>query len=118
MTDSSAQGTKAASAVAITASSAALVCGVCCVLPFALPAAMLGSVGGVLAWFAGAHSWLTPIAVLAVGTGWAWVGYQSWQLRRRPARLTILVMTFATIMMAVAWIWPSFESTVIAFVSR
>lgn len=118
MTESHAQGTKTASAVAVTASTAALACGVCCVLPFAVPAAILGSTGGVLAWFAGAYSWLTPIALVAVGAGWAWVGYQSWRTRRYPARLTVLLMAFATIMMAAAWIWPLFESTVIALVSR
>lgn len=116
MTEARAQGTKAASAVAVTASMAALACGVCCVLPFAVPAAILGSIGGVLAWFAEAYRWLTPIALVAVGAGWAWVGYQSWRARRSPAHSTLLVMTFATIMMVAAWIWPMFESTVIAFV--
>src|SRR5918998_6097498 len=106
MTEARTQGTKTESAVAVTASTAALACGVCCVLPFAVPAAILGSIGGVLAWFAEAYSWLTPIALLAVGAGWTWVGYQSWRTRRYPAPLTILLMTFATIMMAAAWVWP------------
>jgi hypothetical protein len=118
MTEARAQGTKAASAVAVTASTAALACGVCCVLPFAVPAAMLGSIGGVLAWFAGAYLWLTPIALAAVGAGWGWVGYESWRTRRSPARLTVLVMTFATFMMVAAWTWPMFEPTIIAFVGR
>ncbi|MBL6613636.1 MAG: hypothetical protein ISP45_06480 [Reyranella sp.] len=118
MTEAHAQGTKAASAVAATASTAALACGVCCVLPFAVPAAILGSIGGVLAWFAEAYRWLTPIALVAVGAGWAWVGYQSWRTRRSPARLTVIVMTFATIMMVAAWTWPTIESTVIALARR
>jgi hypothetical protein len=118
MTEARAPGTKAASAVAVTASTAAFACGVCCVLPFAVPAAILGSIGGVLAWFADAYSWLTPIALVAVGAGWAWVGHQSWRTRRHPARLTVLLMAFATIMMAAAWIWPMFEPTIIAFVGR
>jgi hypothetical protein len=118
MTEARAQGTKATSAVAVTASTAALACGVCCVLPFAVPAAILGSIGGVLAWFAEAYRWLTPIALVAGGAGWAWVGYQSWRTRRSPAHSTLLVMTLATIMMMAAWIWPTFESMVIAFVGR
>ncbi|ODT81447.1 MAG: hypothetical protein ABS76_11410 [Pelagibacterium sp. SCN 64-44] len=114
MTTAHGIGNKTAGAVAATASTAALACGVCCVLPFALPAAILGSVGGVLAWFADAYRWLTPVAVVAVAAGWGWVGYQSWRSRRSPARLTIAVMVFATIMMAMAWVWPAFEGVAIA----
>jgi hypothetical protein len=113
-----AQGTKAASAVAVTASTAALACGVCCVLPFAVRAAILGSIGGVLARFAEAYRWLTPIALVAVGAGWAWVGYHSWRTRRSPAHSTLLVMTFATIMIVAAWIWPMIESTIITLAGR
>ena len=40
---------RAASAIAITAASGAVACGACCVLPFALPAAMLAGFGGLLA---------------------------------------------------------------------
>lgn len=109
---------KAASAVALTASTAAFACGICCVLPFAVPAAILGSMGGVLAWFAAAYAWLTPIALIAVAAGWAWIRYQSWHTRRCPARLTVLAMTFATVMMVAAWIWPMFEATATAFIRR
>lgn len=118
MTAESGSGSKAAGAVAVTATTAALACGVCCVLPFAIPAAVLGSAGGVLAWFAEAYRWLTPVALIAVTSGWAWVGYQSWLTHRFPAPSTLLAMTIATIMMAAAWIWPMFEPTIIAFVDR
>lgn len=118
MNETRAPTNKAASAVAVTTSTAALACGICCVLPFAVPAAILGSMGGVLAWFAAAYAWLTPIALIAVAAGWAWIGYQSWRARRHPARLTVLAMTSATVMMAAAWIWPVFEAMVIAFVRR
>ena len=84
MTEARASGNKAAGVVAVTASTAALACGVCCVLPFALPAAILGSVGGVLAWFADFYRWLAPVALVAVTAGWTWVGYQSWRSRRSP----------------------------------
>lgn len=109
---------KTAGAVAVTASTAALACGVCCVLPFALPAAMLASVGGVLAWFADAYRWLVPIAVLAVAAGWLWIGWQSWSTKRRPARRTLVVMAFATAMMVIALLWPAFEPILIQLVRR
>ena len=105
---------KAASAVAITASGAALACGICCVLPFALPAALLGTFGGVLAIFASAYRWLTPIAVFAVASGWLWVLHQSRSTRRRQARPTLSVMTLATIAMLLALAWPMFEEPLIA----
>jgi hypothetical protein len=110
--------TKAAGAVAATASTVALACGVCCVLPFALPAAMLGSVGGTLAWFAEAYRWMTPIAVLAVAAGWLWIGYRSRSSSRRPARLTLVVMGFATAMMTLALLWPGIEPVVIGMLRR
>ena len=118
MTEAHAQGTKAASAVAVTTSTAALASGVCCVLPFAVPAAILGSIGGVLAWFAEAYRRLTPVALVAVGAGWAWVGYDSWRTRHSPARPTLLVMAFATIMIVAAWIWSMIESTIITLAGR
>ncbi|MFZ5692838.1 MAG: hypothetical protein ACOY5F_16455 [Pseudomonadota bacterium] len=118
MTEARAPGSKAAGAVAVTASTAALACGVCCVLPFAVPAVVLGSIGGVLAWFAEAYRWLTPIALIAVAAGWGWVGYQSWRMRRSPARSTIVVMSFATVVMMAAWIWPAFEPSVLAFIKQ
>ena len=97
-----ASGNRAAGAVAVTASTAALACGVCCVLPFALPAVMLGSVGGLLSWFANAYRWLTPIAVLAVVAGRLWIAYQSYSTRCWPVRLTLVIMGFATLMMGLA----------------
>lgn len=118
MNETRAPANKAASAVAVTTSTAALACGICCVLPFAVPAAILGSMGGVLAWLAAAYAWLTPIALFAVAAGWGWIGYQSWRARRSPARLIVLAMTFATVMMVAAWIWPMFEATATAFVRR
>ena len=46
---------------AALASAGALVCGVCCVLPFALPAAALAVGGGVVSWFAKAGAASEPI---------------------------------------------------------
>lgn len=109
------QGSRAVSAAAATASTAALACGVCCVLPLALPAAMLGSVGGSLAWFAGAHRYVTPVAIMAVAAGWLLVIHQSRQIGKRPTASTFHIMGFATVMMALAYLWPRFEAPIAGF---
>lgn len=118
MTGGRVSQSKAAGAVAVTVSTAALACGICCVLPFALPAAMLGVVGGALAWFSEAYRWMTPIAVLAVAAGWFWIGYQSRSSGRRPARLTLIVMGFATAIMALALFWPRIEPIALGMLRR
>lgn len=112
------QGNRGVVAVAATASTAALACGVCCVLPLAIPAALLGSVGGVLAWFADAHRWITPIAIVAVVAGWVWVAYQSWRTGKRPARATLAIMVFATAMMILAYLWPLLEGPIAHMLRR
>jgi len=112
--EASAKDGKVAGTVAVTASSAALACGVCCVLPFALPPAVLGTVGGVLAFFESAYSWMKWVAVLAVSAGWAWVLLQSIQPHRRPAKSTLTVMAFATVAVMLALMWPIFEEPIIA----
>ncbi|GAA4477871.1 hypothetical protein [Gluconacetobacter asukensis] len=109
------QGNRAVSAAAATASTAALACGVCCVLPLALPAVLLGSVGGILAWFADAHRYVTPVALLAVAAGWLRVLQQSRQTGKRPATSTLHIMGFATVMMALASLWPKFEAPIAGF---
>lgn len=103
---------KAVGAVALTSATAALVCGVCCVLPLALPAVILGSVGGVLAWLSNAYAWLTPISVVAVISGWGWVIIQSVRTDRRPAHSTIATMAFATFAMILALMWPMVEEPI------
>ncbi|CAN5281317.1 hypothetical protein BH10PSE14_BH10PSE14_20190 [soil metagenome] len=106
------RGDRTVGAVAAAASTAALACGVCCVLPLAIPATMLGSVGGILAWFGNAHRWITPIAIIAVVAGWLWVACQSWRSGKRPASSTLLIMVFATAMVALAYLWPMLEGPV------
>src|SRR5258708_1658569 len=80
----------------------ALACGVCCVLPFALPAAILAVSGGVLAWFAGAYAWMTALAVAAVAGAWLWTGVRTIRAGRRPAPATQLILTVATAILALA----------------
>lgn len=110
--DANARNNRAVGAVAATASVTALACGVCCVLPLAIPAAMLGSLGGILAWFSRAYGWMTPVACAAVITGWVWVAYQSQRSGRRPARSTLLIMAFATLAMVLAYSWPMIEGPI------
>ena len=109
MTEASAKDGKIAGTVAATASSAALACGVCCVLPFALPAATVGTLGGVFAFFESAYSWMRWVAVMAVAAGWAWVLLQSARAGQRAAKSTLVVMAFATLAMVLGLMWPMFE---------
>ena len=53
---------RAARGAALTVAAGAVACGVCCVLPFALPAVALASSGGIIAWLAGFQFWATVLA--------------------------------------------------------
>lgn len=103
-------------AVAAVAATGAVACGACCVLPFALPAAVLAMTGGVLAWFGSLHAWITLVAAVAVITGWLWVGAQVRTTRRQPARSTLVVMAVATALLAVAVAWPKIEPFLVTMV--
>lgn len=94
------------------AATAALACGVCCVLPFALPATVLAFSGGALAWFARLTPWATGLALVAVAASWTWIGVQSLRTRKRPARATLVTMGIATLLLAAALVWPLFEGPI------
>jgi hypothetical protein len=112
-TGSAARGPgRVAGATAAVVATGALACGVCCVLPFALPAAVLALSGGVLAWFSGLYHWMTLVAIAAVIGSWAWIGWQSWRTRKRPARSTAVTMVLATGVLAAAIAWPQLEGPV------
>jgi hypothetical protein len=100
---------KAARTAAVVSAAGAVACGVCCVLPVALPAVALAGAGGILAWFAGAFAWVTAVAVAAVAGAWGWVWWQSARSRRRPAASTLYLMALATALLAVALLWPLIE---------
>lgn len=107
---------RVAGATAVIVAGGALACGVCCVLPFALPAAALALSGGALAWFGALYSWMTAVAVVAVLVSWAWIGWTSVRARRRPARSTWITMVGATFVLAAALAWPHLEGVVVGLV--
>lgn len=98
-----------ASTAATTTAIGAIACGVCCVLPFALPAVVLAGTGGVIAWFGQAFWGALYSAGVLVTIAWAWVAVSSIRTRRRPAPSTIRAMLVATVALGVALIWPTLE---------
>ena len=106
-------GTKAAGVTAVTLATGAVACGVCCVLPFALPAALLASTGTVLALFVKMHLWVTILAILSVVGAWGWISWQSRRTRRKPATSTLFMMVAATVLLTVAVLWPLIERPII-----
>jgi hypothetical protein len=103
------RGTKAAGLTAMTLATGAVACGACCVLPLALPAAALAGTGSIFGWFAGAHAWVTVLAVLAVFSAWGWIGWQTVRTRCKPAASTLYVMAVATGLLVIAVLWPFIE---------
>jgi hypothetical protein len=79
-----------ASTAATTTALGALACGVCCVLPFALPAVVvLAGTGIVIGWFGQAFWGALYTAGALVTIAWALVAVGSIQTRRRPAPSTV-----------------------------
>lgn len=91
-----------ASAAAATAAIGAVACGICCVLPFALPAVVLASSGGVLAVFAQAFWGALYLATALVAGSWLWVVADTRRTRKRPAQSTLVMMAVATAALAAA----------------
>jgi hypothetical protein len=100
-------------ASAALAATGALACGVCCVLPFALPATLLAASGGIIGWFAKATPWAMRIALLAVLGSWIWVILQSVRTKRKPAPSTLRMLGLATAVFIAAMIWWHFEREII-----
>lgn len=109
-----APGIKLARATAAITATGAVACGVCCVLPFALPAAMLAVSGGLLAWLGRLMPWVTAVAFATVAVGWIWVIVQTRRARGRPALSTLLTMSGATLMLMAALGWPHVERVIFA----
>lgn len=109
---------KMARATAALTATGAVACGVCCVLPFALPGAVLAVSGGVLAWLGRLMPWMTAVAFTAVAVGWLWVIAQTLRTRRRPASSTLLTMGLATLLLVMALAWPHLEGLLVALLRR
>ena len=106
---------RASRAGAMTTTGLAVACGVCCVLPFALPAVALTAFGGIVATVASAYRWAVVVAVGAVVTAWAWVLWQSVRSRRAPTRSTRRAMSVATMLLVVALAWRILERSFMAW---
>jgi hypothetical protein len=102
-------GAKAAGLTAVTLAAGAVACGACCVLPFALPAAVLAGSGSILALLANAHAWVTGVSILAVIGAWSVIVWQAVRSRRRPAVSTLYMMVGATALLSIAVLWPIIE---------
>ena len=108
----------AASAAAATVAVGAVACGVCCVLPFALPAVVLASSGGVLAVFAQAFWGALYLAVVLVGGAWLWVFADTRRTGKRPKRSTLTMMVLTTLALGAAAVWPTVEPQLIAMLTE
>ncbi|MEQ1760551.1 MAG: hypothetical protein ABL986_19750 [Vicinamibacterales bacterium] len=107
-----------ASAAAVTSAAGAVACGVCCVLPFAIPAVTAAGLGGVIAWFAGSLKPATYLSLALVSVAWVSVGAQSYTMRRSPSRSTMTAMAVATSILLLAFVWPRIEPVLISLVDR
>ena len=99
-----------AARVALACGAGAASCAAGCVLPLALPAVILASAGTTLAWLAGAHTWMTGLAVITVAIAWLWLGKEMVRSGARPAKSTLYIMAAATTLTALAAVWPFLES--------
>lgn len=104
---------KTASAAAFITAAGAIACGVCCVLPFAVPAVALAGAGSMIAWFGGVQRWATALGAIVVAGAWVWIWRQSVQSRAKPARSTLYVMGIATAVLTLAVMWPLIEPHII-----
>lgn len=91
----------------------AVACGVCCVLPFALPAVALASAGGVVAWLGRLQVWSLLLAVAVVAVAWILIIVQSVSTKTKPSRSTLYMMGIATTVLIVALLWSRIEPFVI-----
>jgi len=105
-------GTAAPARIALACTCAAVTCAVACVAPLAVPAVVLAGTGSMLAWLAGAHSWMTVLAALAVAGAWIWVWRHAISTDLRPALSTFRILSVATFLLALSVFWPFIESEI------
>lgn len=99
-------GEPGAARVALACSCSAAACAVACVAPLVLPAVVLAGMGSMLAWLAGAHGWMTGLALLTVAVAWLWIWREARRLGMRPSWSTLHFMGVATFLLALALVWP------------
>ena len=92
-----------------TVATGAAACTVCCILPIAVPALALAGMGSVFAWLARVSVWFTGLAIAATAGAWIWIARQSARSRARPAPATLYLVAAATMLVAVAMLWPFIE---------
>jgi hypothetical protein len=110
--------TRGPARVALACACAAAACGAACVAPLALPAVVLAGMGTMLAWLAGAHSWMTGLATLAVAAAWLWICWQANRSGARPASATLWTMGVATLLLALSLVWPLVEPAIAEALGR
>jgi cytochrome bd-type quinol oxidase subunit 2 len=103
-----ATGNRLAGAATATALIAAA-CTACCILPFALPAAVLALAGGSIAILDHAHGWVTKLAIGVVLCAWSWIAWQRRRTGRQITRMTFMLMILATLLATAAASWPLLE---------
>ncbi|MES3028430.1 MAG: MFS transporter permease [Pseudomonadota bacterium] len=98
---------------AVTAAGATLLAwAACCVLPLALSIAGVSMAGTV--WIAGQRTWLTVATLVVLGIGW-WVALRRGRACAAPSRLTLGLLTFATLLTLIALAWqPLLEPRLLA----
>ena len=95
--------------IALACTCAAVTCALACVAPIAVPAVILAGTGTALGWLAGAHTWMTMLATVAVVAAWVWVWRHAIRTGLRPGASTLRLMGIATFLLALALAWPFIE---------
>lgn len=99
-----------------TSATAVIACGACCLLPLAFPTiAATAMAGGLLGWLAGAHVWLTILAVVTVVGAWLWIWRQSVKRKARLSSSTLGLMGLASLVLVLALAWPRIEPMLMAW---
>lgn len=109
-------GARAAKLAVKTSAIAAIACGVCCVVPFVVPAIALTTTGAAITAAASTCWPAMRLAFVAVAAGWLWLLASSFRRGRRPGRATVVAMAIATACTIVAFGWSFMEPRVIAWI--
>jgi predicted acyltransferase len=62
----------------------------------------------------GAQSSATIIAAVVVTGAWGWIGWQSIRTKAKPARATLYMMAFATVILMLGFLWPRIEALIVS----